>query len=121
MWFAGFRFVVIGALVAGCAGCAGSQARSALEASQTISRSSSSSMISGVWDGLVQETLTEGLGAGDTRVEKQEWHLEQSGPSISGFYLAASTFTSGDGRPYVCSRQASFSALVRFEVKGQIQ
>ncbi len=77
--------------------------------------------IAGVWDGVVHETLTEGIGAGDSRVEKQEWHLEQVGPTISGYYLAALTFTSGDGRPYVCSRQASFSALVRFDVSGQIR
>jgi hypothetical protein len=122
MQFAGFRVVVIGALIAGCGGCANRQARVASGADPSPSDSrSSSTMISGVWDGLVQETLTEGMGAGDTRVEKQEWHLEQRGPSITGFYLAASTFTSGDGRPYVCSRQASFSALVRFELKGGVR
>ena len=45
------------------------------------------------------------IGAGDTRIEKQEWHLTQAGGAISGYYIAALTFVSGDGRPYVCSRQ----------------
>jgi hypothetical protein len=76
--------------------------------------------ISGVWNGVVRETVAEGISAGDSRVEKQEWHLEQAGPQVSGYYLAALTFTSGDGRPYVCSRQPRFSALVRFEVSGRV-
>lgn len=114
MQFAGFRLLVVGFLVAGCAGRNG-RTQSVADAS------SRSPAVAGVWDGLVQETLTQGIGAGDTRVEKQEWHLDQVGPHITGYYLAASTFTSGDGRPYVCSRQATFSALVRFEVKGQVK
>ncbi|MES1158072.1 MAG: hypothetical protein ABUL67_03125 [Haliangium ochraceum] len=78
-------------------------------------------MISGVWDGVLRETVTEGISAGDSRVEKQEWHLDQKGNQVSGYYLAALTFTSGDGRPYVCSRQTSFSTLVRFDVSGRVQ
>jgi hypothetical protein len=114
MRFAGLRLLVTGVLIAGCAG----RARQ-LTSPSTVAAPVGT--VTGVWDGLLHETLSDGMGAGDTRVEKQEWHLSQNGPAISGFYLAASTFTSGDGRPYVCSRQASFSALVRFEVKGQIQ
>ena len=79
------------------------------------------STISGIWDGVVRETIAEGMSAGDSRVEKQEWHLAQVGPRISGYYVAALTYTSGDGRPYVCSRQASFSTAVRFDVSGTVR
>src|SRR5689334_7283544 len=81
----------------------------------------SAATISGVWDGVVRETIAEGMSAGDSRLEKQEWHLEQVGRRISGYYVAALTFTSGDGRPYVCSRQATFSTAMRFDVSGVVK
>lgn len=77
--------------------------------------------IAGVWDAVFRETIQEGIGAGDTLIEKQEWHLKESGGAISGYYLAAMTFVSGDGRPYVCSRQPRFSALIRFDVSGHVK
>ena len=77
--------------------------------------------VSGVWDGTNQSTIQVGLGAGDMRIEKQEWHLTQAGDTISGYYIAALTFVSGDGRPYVCNRQPRFSATRRFDVSGRVQ
>ncbi|MBC8132152.1 MAG: hypothetical protein H7X95_04160 [Deltaproteobacteria bacterium] len=122
MRFAGLHRLVVG-VAAGIfvAGCAGKTKRPESVPAAAIVPPADSSGLAGVWDGLLQETLTEGMGAGDTRVEKQEWHLEQVGTTITGYYLAASTFTSGDGRPYVCSRKASFSALVRFDVTGHVR
>jgi len=76
--------------------------------------------VAGVWDGTVRETVTDGLAAGDTREERQEWHLDQRGRTVSGYYMATLTFTSGDGRPYVCSRQPQFSAVVRVDVSGSL-
>jgi hypothetical protein len=77
--------------------------------------------VAGIWDGVVRATISEGMGTGDTRIEKQEWHLAQSGGSISGYYIAALTFVSGDGRPYVCSRQPQFSAVQRYSVAGTVR
>lgn len=77
--------------------------------------------VSGVWDGMSQTTIQAGLGAGDTKIEKQEWHLTQAGDTISGYYIAALTFVSGDGRPYVCNRQPQFSATQRFDVSGRVK
>lgn len=77
--------------------------------------------VSGVWDAVTSATIDEGVAAGDVRIEKQEWHLSQSGAAIHGYYIAALTFVSGDGRPYVCSRQPQFSAFQRFEVAGRVQ
>jgi hypothetical protein len=79
------------------------------------------SEVSGVWDAMSQTTIGEGMGAGDTRIEKQEWHLTQAGSEITGYYIAALTFVSGDGRPYVCSRQPQFSAMQRFNVAGRVR
>ncbi len=79
------------------------------------------SEVSGVWDGMNQTTIAVGLGAGDTRIEKQEWHLTQAGSAITGYYIAALTFVSGDGRPYVCNRQPQFSATQRFDVSGRVR
>jgi hypothetical protein len=73
-----------------------------------------------VWDGVNRATIDAGMGAGDTRIEKQEWHLTQQGEVIAGYYIAALTFVSGDGRPYVCSRQPQFSTVQRFDVSGRV-
>ncbi|HEY4394846.1 MAG TPA: hypothetical protein VGP64_12325 [Polyangia bacterium] len=77
--------------------------------------------LSGVWDALSHTTIAEGIGAGDMRIEKQEWHLSQAGSAITGYYIAALTFVSGDGRPYVCNRQPQFSATQRFAVAGRVR
>jgi hypothetical protein len=77
--------------------------------------------VDGVWDGLSRTTIDEGVGAGDTRIEKQEWHLTQVGSAISGYYIAALTFVSGDGRPYVCSRLPQFEAVQRFDIGGSVR
>jgi len=79
------------------------------------------SQISGVWDALSRTTIGQGIGAGDTRIEKQEWHLSQAGSAISGYYITALTFVSGDGRPYVCNRLPQFSATQRFNVAGEVR
>jgi hypothetical protein len=78
------------------------------------------SEISGIWDALSRTTIGDGAGAGDTRIEKQEWHLTQAGNAISGYYIAALTFVSGDGRPYLCSRRPEFSATQTFNVAGRV-
>jgi len=89
-------------------------------ANPNLSTHPGGSEVSGVWDAMSQTTIGEGIGAGDTRIEKQEWHLTQDGRAITGYYIAALTFVSGDGRPYVCSRQPQFSAMQRFNVVGRV-
>ena len=86
-----------------------------------ISGQPSAVPIAGVWQGTVRETVTKGLAAGDSREEQQEWHLDQVGRTVSGYYLATLTYTSGDGRPYLCNREPQFSALARIEVSGQLR
>ena len=73
------------------------------------------------YDRFGHAAFEQGMGAGDTRIEKQEWHLTQEGDAIAGYYIAALTFVSGDGRPYVCSRQPQFSTVQRFDVSGRVR
>jgi hypothetical protein len=112
MRLAGFG---ICALALGSGGCAGRH-----PAPVTASSTVAALQVAGVWDGVNRTTIDDGIGAGDTRIEKQEWHLVQAGDSITGYYIAALTFVSGDGRPYVCSRQPRFQAVQRFDVSGRV-
>jgi hypothetical protein len=108
---AGFGMCALALAAGSCGGrlpAAGSPAAPALQ-------------VAGVWDGVSRTTIDDGIGSGDTRIEKQEWHLTQTGDAISGYYIAALTFVSGDGRPYVCSRQPRFQAVRRFDVSGHVR
>jgi hypothetical protein len=113
MRFAGF---VTCAFAAAAGGCAAHPVKPA----ETAAYVTAPSQIAGVWNAVSQTTIQQGMGAGDTRIEKEEWHLVQAGNAITGYYVAALTFVSGDGRPYVCSRQPQFSALLRFNIGGQV-
>src|SRR3954468_18543199 len=113
MRFAGVSMV---ALTMAALGCAGQK-----PAVSTAAPKPPAAVVAGVWDGVLRATITEGIGTGDTRIEKQEWHLPQTGAAIAGYYVAALTFVSGDGRPYVCSRQPQFSAIQRFDVTGRVR
>lgn len=109
-----------GSVMCACAVAAGGCAGRSMPAPSVATRATPSE-VSGVWDAMSQTTIGEGMGAGDTRIEKQEWHLTQAGAAITGYYIAALTFVSGDGRPYVCSQQPQFSATQRFNVTGRVR
>jgi hypothetical protein len=95
------------------AGCATGQGR-------TGGRGLGRSALSGVWEGVLKATVGDGAGSGDTRIERQAWQITQSGTVLSGFYVVELTMISGDGRPYLCSREPRFSTLLRFDVRGRI-
>src|SRR4051812_38537155 len=111
MRVAGFGICALAAIVASCAG----------RHPAPVTAGSAGLQVSGVWDGVNRTTIDDGIGAGDTRIEKQEWHLSQAGDVLSGYYIVALTFVSGDGRPYVCSRQPQFQAVQRFDVGGHVR
>ncbi|HVR62659.1 MAG TPA: hypothetical protein VMU50_12220, partial [Polyangia bacterium] len=96
------------------ASCAGRRPGLATAASPAI-------VVSGIWDGFIRAVMSDGAGSGDTRIEKQEWHLSQTGETVSGYYIAAVTFVSGDGRPYVCNREPQFSTVQRYDVSGRVK
>jgi len=100
------------ALGAGLAGCAAMKASSG-QKNPTV-------VVAGVWEGMSQSTLQDGTGAGDTRIEHHAWSLDQKGEHVTGFYVVELTMISGDGRPYLCSREPRFSTLLKFEVRGKV-
>src|SRR4029078_8536457 len=110
------RVALVMASIGGAAGCAAHR-----QGPTNAGSSAAGPQVSGVWDAVTSGTIDGGVAAGDVKIEKQEWHLSQSGSAIRGYYIAALTYVSGDGRPYVCSRQPQFSAFQRFEVAGRIQ
>ena len=68
--------VSIFALAVAAASCAGRKTTVANAASVSAAE------VAGIWDGVVRATISEGMGSGDTRIEKQEWHLAQSGGAM---------------------------------------
>jgi hypothetical protein len=106
----------IAVATAGCATVRGTPAGQTAAAAQAAAP-----QLSGVWDAMNQATIDDGAGSEDTRIEKQEWHLSQAGDNITGYYVAAVTFVSGDGRPYACSRRPQFSATQRYDVSGLVR
>jgi hypothetical protein len=114
MRFAGLGICALAVAAMSTSGCAGRHPA-------PVMASAAPTQVSGVWDGVNRTTIDAGMGAGDTRIEKQEWHLTQQGDAIAGYYIAALTFVSGDGRPYVCSRQPQFSTVQRFDVSGHVR
>src|SRR4051812_45462077 len=111
-----FRVALATASIGGAAGCAAHRPAPANAGSAVPGP-----QVSGVWDAVTSGTIDEGVAAGDVKIEKQEWHLSQSGSAVTGYYIAALTFVSGDGRPYVCSRQPQFSTVQRFDVSGRVR
>ena len=118
MRFGSFTQWLVGLTLIG--GCATQRAHQVATNTPTLG-DSATPPIAGVWNGTVKEIVAEGLAAGDSREEQQEWHLNQSGGAVSGYYLATFTYTSGDGRPYVCNREPRFSTSVRIEVSGRMR
>ncbi len=92
MRFGSLGICALTVAMSGAIGCGGHHP-------STANAGKTPSQVSGVWDGVNRTTIDAGMGAGDTRIEKQEWHLSQEGDAIAGYYIAALTFVSGDGRP----------------------
>src|SRR4051812_13911598 len=107
------RSVKVFALLALMSGCATSAGRGKFPAEPIA--------LGGAWDGLSRTTVETGASAGDTRVERQAWLLEQRGTAVTGFYVVELTMTSGDGRPFQCSGTTAFSTVLRYDVKGEIR
>jgi len=60
-------------------------------------------------------------GSGDLHIQEEVWHLEQTGAAVQGHYDRAVTAVSGDGRPYRCNEELSFTVRTRYEVRGSVR
>jgi len=73
--------------------------------------------VSGTWDWDVEERNDDG----DTRVEREVWHLSQKGRDIEGYYDRVLTVHSGDGRPFECYQNTRYEKFTRFRISGSIE
>jgi hypothetical protein len=58
---------------------------------------------------------------GDLHVQEETWELEQAGTDVRGHYDRAVTAISGDGRPYRCNEELSFTRRTRYQVRGTVR
>lgn len=71
----------------------------------------------GVWDWTFRSTDEQG----DLRVEQEEWHLDQRGSHIQGYYDRAVITVSTDERLFRCNQQRGFTKFTRVRVDGEAQ
>ncbi len=74
-----------------------------------------------MWDALSRTTIGQGWAPATPASRSRSGTSRRRASAISGYYIAALTFVSGDGRPYVCNRLPQFSATQRFNVAGQVR
>lgn len=117
---------LIGVCTLGLAGCAGSrtaarptpatQAQAQAQA-QARAPEPEPSDASGVWDWLYRSTTQQG----DLRLEQEEWHLEQRGSALTGYYTRQVTTLSMDRRPFQCNGLLGFVKTTRVRVLGVLR
>jgi hypothetical protein len=61
------------------------------------------------------------LASGDEKQEREEWHLEQEGTRVNGYYDRTVRQVSTDGHAYRCSNTLDFRVITRFHVSGEVQ
>ena len=57
---------------------------------------------------------------GDQKQEREEWHVEQNGSKISGYYDRIVHQVSTDGHAYRCSMALEFQIATRYQFSGEI-
>jgi hypothetical protein len=72
---------------------------------------------SGTWDWMFRSTDDQG----DMRVEQEEWHLQQRGTRVEGYYDRAVTMMSTDERLFRCNQKLGFTKVTRVRVSGQLE
>ena len=58
---------------------------------------------------------------GDQKQEREEWHVEQDGTKLSGYYDRVVHQVSADGHAYRCSMALEFQIATRYQFSGEIQ
>ena len=57
---------------------------------------------------------------GDQKQEREEWHVEQNGSKISGYYDRIVHQVSTDGHAYRCSMALEFQIATRYQFSGDV-
>ncbi len=103
-----------GLLVAGCVPHSSTIARSTTPIAAPLVAHSDAT---GVWDWVYRSTDDQG----DMRVEQEEWHLEQKGAHLEGWYDRAVTLMSTDERLFRCNQKLGFTKMTRVRVAGKLE
>ena len=61
-----------------------------------------------------------GVPGGDQKQEREEWHVEQNGSKISGYYDRIVHQVSTDGHAYRCSMALEFQIATRYQFSGDV-
>lgn len=56
---------------------------------------------------------------GDERVEREEWHLNETADGVSGYYDRIVARVRGDGGNFTCNNQPRYETTTRYNVSGQ--
>lgn len=71
----------------------------------------------GTWDWVFRSTTQQG----DMRIEQEEWHLQQEGPRVFGYYHRQVMTLSSDQRPFRCNGMLAFVNNTRVRVIGELR
>jgi len=72
--------------------------------------------VSGMWVWEHQGSIP----GGDQKQEREEWHVEQNGSKISGYYDRIVHQVSTDGHAYRCSMALEFQIATRYQFSGDV-
>jgi hypothetical protein len=73
--------------------------------------------VSGVW---VWEHSGH-AATGDEKQEREEWHVDQDGDRISGYYDRVVREISTDGQAFRCSMNMEFEIATRYRIHGEVR
>ena len=73
--------------------------------------------MTGVWDWVFRSTDEQK----NVRIEQEEWHLQQRGKQLSGWYDRAVTMMSTDEMLFRCNRQLGFTKFTRVRIAGTVE
>ncbi len=104
-------------LVGGCAH-APRAARSATRSLRPAEAAGPGTQAAGVWDWTFSSVDEQ---QSDERVEHEEWHLEQTGHDVKGYYDRTVTVRSTDERLFRCNQKANFTRFTRVRVAGVLE
>jgi hypothetical protein len=71
--------------------------------------------IGGTWEWELRSIDAEG----DERVEREEWHLNETPEGLNGYYDRTVARVRGDGTNFVCNGQPRYETTTRYNVSGQ--
>jgi hypothetical protein len=71
--------------------------------------------IGGTWEWELRSIDAEG----DERVEREEWHLNETPDGLRGYYDRTVARVRGDGTNFVCNGQPRYETTTRYNVSGQ--